>query len=129
MLVAEPEGRKKNSGELDDCASRIRLTAKREHELDAAVASLVHSGKPVHVATEDTDLTAELKRGLSFIRQEKPSQRPRRRSIPRTTRHHFQLFLVNSRCSCGACGRRNRYLLGTGAFEYQLLYWNFGLRN
>lgn len=29
------------------------------------------SGKPVHVATEDTDLTAELKRGLSFVRQEK----------------------------------------------------------
>jgi hypothetical protein len=29
------------------------------------------SGKPVHVATEDTDLTAELKRGLSFVRREK----------------------------------------------------------
>jgi hypothetical protein len=29
------------------------------------------SGKPVHVATESTDLTAELKRGLSFIRHEK----------------------------------------------------------
>src|SRR6201997_3243407 len=28
------------------------------------------SGKPVHVATEDTDLTAELKRGLSFIHHE-----------------------------------------------------------
>ena len=28
-------------------------------------------GKPVHVATEDTDLAAELKRGLSFIRSEK----------------------------------------------------------
>ena len=25
------------------------------------------SGKPVHVATGDTDLTAELKRGLSFV--------------------------------------------------------------
>jgi hypothetical protein len=31
------------------------------------------SGKPVHVATESTDLAAELKRGLSFIRQEKKS--------------------------------------------------------
>jgi hypothetical protein len=31
------------------------------------------SGKPVHVATEDTDLTAELKRGLSFVRNEKES--------------------------------------------------------
>jgi hypothetical protein len=29
-------------------------------------------GKPVHVATENTDLTAELKRGLSFVRREKP---------------------------------------------------------
>jgi hypothetical protein len=28
------------------------------------------SGKPVHVATENTDLTAEL-RGLSFVRREK----------------------------------------------------------
>jgi len=28
------------------------------------------SGKPVHVATDATDLTAELKRGLSFVRQE-----------------------------------------------------------
>ena len=26
------------------------------------------SGKPVHVATENTDLAAELKRGLAFIR-------------------------------------------------------------
>lgn len=29
------------------------------------------SGKPVHVATESTDLAAELKRGLAFIRNEK----------------------------------------------------------
>ncbi len=28
------------------------------------------SGKPVHVATDETDLTAELKRGLSFVRKE-----------------------------------------------------------
>jgi hypothetical protein len=27
------------------------------------------AGKPVHVATENTDLTAELKRGLSFVRK------------------------------------------------------------
>jgi hypothetical protein len=31
------------------------------------------SGKPVHVATETTDLSAELKRGLSFVRKQKPS--------------------------------------------------------
>ena len=36
------------------------------------------SGKPVHVATEATDLTAELKRGLSFIRGEKPLKQPRK---------------------------------------------------
>jgi hypothetical protein len=28
------------------------------------------SGKPLHVATENTNLTAELKRGLSFVRHE-----------------------------------------------------------
>jgi hypothetical protein len=32
------------------------------------------SGKPVHVATENTDLTAELKRGLSFVRSKKPDR-------------------------------------------------------
>jgi hypothetical protein len=32
------------------------------------------SGKPVHVATENTDLAAELKRGLSFVRKEKPRE-------------------------------------------------------
>src|SRR5258708_40001136 len=32
------------------------------------------SGKPVHTATETTDLTAELKRGLSYVRHEKPSK-------------------------------------------------------
>jgi hypothetical protein len=33
------------------------------------------SGKPVHVATNDTDLTAELKRGLSFVRSEQESEK------------------------------------------------------
>jgi len=37
------------------------------------------SGKPVHVATEKTDLTAELKRGLSFIRREKPQRAMKKR--------------------------------------------------
>ena len=32
------------------------------------------SGKPVHVATEGTDLAAELKRGLSFVRSEKAAK-------------------------------------------------------
>jgi hypothetical protein len=32
------------------------------------------SGKPVHVATENTDLAAELKRGLSFVRGKNKSR-------------------------------------------------------
>jgi len=35
------------------------------------------SGKPVHVATNDTDLTAELKRGISFLRREQQVKPPR----------------------------------------------------
>ncbi|HLV87177.1 MAG TPA: SOS response-associated peptidase [Candidatus Sulfotelmatobacter sp.] len=42
-------------------------------ELDAWLGK--QSGKPVHVATEGTDLMAELKRGLSFVRNEKPAQK------------------------------------------------------
>lgn len=38
------------------------------------------SGKPVHVATGDTDLTAELKRGLSFVRSEKESEKTPRKA-------------------------------------------------
>ena len=38
------------------------------------------SGKPVHVATENTDLTAELKRGLSFVRHEKQTTPERKQS-------------------------------------------------
>src|SRR3982074_2842977 len=38
------------------------------------------SGKPVHVATENTDLTAELKRGLSFIRRDKPDRLEKKQS-------------------------------------------------
>jgi hypothetical protein len=39
------------------------------------------SGKPVHVITDDADLSAELKRGLSFIRKEadKKPEKPKRR--------------------------------------------------
>jgi hypothetical protein len=40
------------------------------------------SGKPVHVATENTDLTAELKRGLSFVRSEKPDRSKKKASAP-----------------------------------------------
>ena len=34
------------------------------------------SGKPVHAVTETTDLTAELKRGLSYVRHERRSEKP-----------------------------------------------------
>jgi len=42
------------------------------------------SGKPVHVATDNTDLTAELKRGLSFVRQGKPSDSERENERKKT---------------------------------------------
>ena len=32
------------------------------------------SGKPVHVATDNTDLTAELKRGISFVHRNRGGQ-------------------------------------------------------
>ena len=41
------------------------------------------SGKPVYVATGDTDLTAELKRGLKFVRSEKETVKKR----PKNTRN------------------------------------------
>ncbi len=46
-----------------------RLVTTTPAELNAWMGK--ESGKPVQVATDDTDLTAELKRGLSFVRQEK----------------------------------------------------------
>jgi len=44
------------------------LIRTSSNELNAWLGQ--ESGKPVHVATENTDLTAELKRGLSFIRRD-----------------------------------------------------------
>ncbi len=49
-----------------------RYVATTPDELNAWLGK--ESGKPVHVATEGTDLSAELKRGLTFIRQEKRQQ-------------------------------------------------------
>jgi hypothetical protein len=54
-----------------------RFVTTTQQELNAWLGK--ESGKPVHVATEDSDLTAELKRGLSFVRHEKP-QAGRKRS-------------------------------------------------
>jgi hypothetical protein len=46
-----------------------RFVATPPEELNAWLGE--ESGKPVHAAVETTDLTAELKRGLSYIRNEK----------------------------------------------------------
>jgi hypothetical protein len=50
-----------------------RFVSTTPQELNAWLGK--ESGKPVHIATENTDLTAELKRGLSFIRREKPMKK------------------------------------------------------
>ncbi len=46
-----------------------RFVSTSTKELNAWLGK--ESGKPIHVATENTDLSAELKRGLSFIRGHK----------------------------------------------------------
>jgi hypothetical protein len=45
-----------------------RFVTTTPEELNAWLGK--ESGKPLHVATDETDLTAELKRGLSFVRKE-----------------------------------------------------------
>jgi len=57
-----------------------RYVATTPDELNACLGK--ESGEPVHVATDGTDLTAELKRGLSFFRHEKPSKRPKKKAKP-----------------------------------------------
>jgi hypothetical protein len=49
-----------------------RLVSTTADELNAWLGR--ESGKPVHVATENTDLTAELKRGISFVRRAKEAE-------------------------------------------------------
>jgi hypothetical protein len=56
-----------------------QFVATSSNELNAWLGQ--ESGKPVHVATENTDLTAELKRGLSFIRRE-PERPQKKQSAP-----------------------------------------------
>lgn len=41
------------------------------------------TGKPIHVVTEGADLTAELKRGLSFVRAEKPTRTETKKGGPK----------------------------------------------
>ena len=47
-----------------------RFVTTTPEELNAWLGK--ESGKPVHTVTGETDLTAELKRGLSYARQESP---------------------------------------------------------
>jgi hypothetical protein len=47
-----------------------RFVVANSEELNAWLGR-ESAGEPVHVATGDTDLSAELKRGLSYIRSEK----------------------------------------------------------
>jgi hypothetical protein len=56
-----------------------QFVATSSNELNSWLGQ--ESGKPVHVATDNTDLTAELKRGLSFIRHEKP-ETPKKKQSP-----------------------------------------------
>jgi hypothetical protein len=55
-----------------------RLVSTTQSELNAWLGK--DSGKPVHVATAETDLAAELKRGLSFVRKEKKEERGEEKS-------------------------------------------------
>lgn len=50
-----------------------RYVETTSEELNAWLGK--ESGKPVHTVTENTDLTAELKRGLSYIRKDKKASK------------------------------------------------------
>src|ERR1700733_9881156 len=50
-----------------------RFVSTSPDELNAWLGK--ESGKPVHAVTETTDLTAELKRGLSYVRHERQTEK------------------------------------------------------
>jgi hypothetical protein len=60
-----------------------RFVATSPEELNARLGE--ESGKPVHAAVETTDLTAELKRGLSYVRNEKQPKSAKQRVRKRTS--------------------------------------------
>jgi hypothetical protein len=66
--------------------ARSGMPASRQGRFQVATPSELNawlgreSGKPLHVATPETDLAAELKRGLNFIRHEKHSPPDTKRS-------------------------------------------------
>lgn len=55
-----------------------RFVSTTSAELNAWMGK--ESGKPVHIATENTDLAVELKRGLSFVRHEHQSEQAQKGS-------------------------------------------------
>jgi len=63
-----------------------RFVATSPEQLNAWLGK--ESGKPVHVATGNTDLAAELKCGLSFVRHEQQSAKqkpaPQKRAWPKS---------------------------------------------
>jgi hypothetical protein len=60
-----------------------RFVATSPEELNAWLGE--EAGKPVHAAVETTDLTAELKHGLSYIRNEKQPNSVKQRVRKRTS--------------------------------------------
>lgn len=56
-------------------AKQGRFVSSSPAELNAWLGR--ESGKPIHVVTSESDLSAELKRGLAFVRQEKRPAKPR----------------------------------------------------
>lgn len=59
-----------------------RFVTTTPEELNAWLSR--ESGKPVHVATEDTDLAAELRRGLAFIRRDKEPKAAKKLTVQPT---------------------------------------------
>ena len=57
-------------------AKQGRFVSSSPAELNAWLGR--ESGKPIHVVTPQSDLSAELKRGLAFVRQEKRPAKPAR---------------------------------------------------
>ncbi len=55
-------------------------------ELTKWVGTQMGKSEPVHIASEDEDLTADLKMGLSYIRKHTDSPRARDASAPKTQR-------------------------------------------
>jgi hypothetical protein len=62
-----------------------RFVTTTPEELNAWLGR--ESGKPIHVATEETDLAAELKRGLAFVRRDKVPNVAKKKTVqPKKTK-------------------------------------------